>query len=247
LKPIYSIFITFATLFQSLFTSGIHAADNLRIMPITAGYAVPFAIETDSGLFLIDAGWPGNEKTIFAQLAKFSKKKLKLIIITHSHIDHFGSASALREMTGAKIAISEVDAAYMAQGQTPIDSTRSWGTSGKFFLPLGELILRPAKTPADMLLHDGDSLHCYGLPAVVYATPGHTDGSVSLILDNKTAFVSDLIVVHPARQAQCYFAMHWSEIPVSIRKIAALKPEFIYSGHSSKPIDLKTFTGLVDK
>jgi glyoxylase-like metal-dependent hydrolase (beta-lactamase superfamily II) len=210
-----------------------------------AGLSVVHAIETDSGIFLIDAGTPGQGKKILKRLKTFSPKPLSMIIITHAHFDHYGSALELRNMTGAKIAIHEVDAPDMAQGKTKIDLVRSWGIAGKFILPLVEVITKPAHTTADILLHDKDNLSSYGLPATVLHTPGHTIGSVSILLPDSTAFVSDLLIVNPSLNSQCYYANSWSEIAKSLALLQSIKPKLVFTGHSTKAVRLKNLLRLV--
>lgn len=216
-----------------------------RIQPVKAGMSYAFAVETEKGLFLIDAGSPGKEKSILQQLKRFSQKKLELIIITHAHFDHYGSAAALRKETGARIAISKTDAIDMEEGRTRLDSVRSWGRVGKFLLPLAEAVTRPKPTKPNILLQDKDSLSSYGLPAYIRYTPGHTKGSISVILSDTIAFVGDLIVSQPKTKVQCYFANNWEEIKESLRLMEKIDPSIIYSGHSEKSVDSKKIKSLL--
>jgi hydroxyacylglutathione hydrolase len=219
-------------------------ADSIRIRGIDAGMSKAFAIESQGRLFLIDAGSPGQGKKILNQLARFSSQPLELIVVTHAHFDHYGSAQALRVLTGAKIAIGRDDYSDMCQGQTKIDLTHGLGSIGKLLLPLVEKLLKPTPTKADIILNDGDSLAQFGLPAVVLRTPGHTRGSITIVLNQTVAFVSDLIVTQPKVSSQCFYANDWGMIAGSLKRVQAIHPNQVYAGHSIKPISRAVFMKL---
>jgi glyoxylase-like metal-dependent hydrolase (beta-lactamase superfamily II) len=97
---------------------------------------------------------------------------LNTIIITHYHVDHTGSTAELKKITGAKVAIHEADADYLAgKKSTP----RIRGVRGVIMSVL-MLFWQAKPVIPDILLHDGDTicgLHCIH-------TPGHTPGSICL-------------------------------------------------------------------
>lgn len=220
-------------------------AGRFRVRSIQAGLSVVHAVESGAGLVLIDAGYPGQGRKIARELRKFSSNSLRLIIVTHAHFDHYGSASQLRDLTGAAIAVHEADAADMAAGRTRVDLVRGWGVPGKLVLPVVGTVAKPVPVVADLVLHEGDSLNAYGLAAVVLHTPGHTVGSITVMLGDGTAFVGDLVVAHPWLSAQCYYASDWSAIAASLARVQALRPTRVYSGHSTHPARLEQLLKLV--
>ncbi|MBN1983496.1 MAG: MBL fold metallo-hydrolase [Chitinivibrionales bacterium] len=213
----------------------------IRIWGINTWLSAVFAVETESAFFLIDTSLPGSENAILAYLKKINDKPIRTIILTHSHFDHFGSAQALRQRTGAAIAVFEADARALTEGKTEIPLTHGWGTVGKVFLPLAERIMKVKPVKADIILKNNDELNRYGLPARVIHTPGHTIGSLTVLLEQDIAFVGDLVVAHPWPQAQCYFANDWRQLADSLKKMQQLKPSVVYTGHSCKPIDSTRF------
>jgi hydroxyacylglutathione hydrolase len=219
----------------------------LRVCVIPAGMSFAFAVESDSGLFLIDAGSPGHGKAIVKRLTRFSAKPLRLIIVTHAHFDHYGSADELRTLTGAPIAIHKDDAEDMAAGRTRLDLVRGWGVIGKALLPLAERMTNPRPTRADILLSDGDSLNRYGLPGIAVHTPGHTPGSITVLLRDSTALVSDLLVSSPWLGLQCYYATNWSQLAPSFTRVMAMGVRRAFTGHSSRLFDRKSLEAIVPK
>jgi glyoxylase-like metal-dependent hydrolase (beta-lactamase superfamily II) len=217
------------------FSTQIFADDNtdgFRIEGFPAGMGIAFAVESPNGLFVIDAGSPGHGKSILKHLKKFSQKPLRLIILTHGHFDHYGSAEELHELTGTPIAIHISDAKDMEEGKTRLPFAHGWGRLGRLLLPMAEFVTNPEPTHPQILLHDGDSLTTYGLPAVVVSTPGHTQGSISVLLSDGTAFTGDLLVTSPRLQCQCYYADSWSDLNGSLSRMQNLKPTQVFSGHS---------------
>lgn len=215
-----------------------------RVYSIPMGLVQAYLIETDVGIGLVDAGMPGFERRVLRQMESLGRPDLRLIFITHAHLDHYGSAGALRKLTGAPVAIHRADAESMAQGQTPLGSVRGRGRLVKALIPLLQRALRPEPTEADLLLTDGDSLLDFGLDARVLHTPGHTPGSSCLIVEERHAFVGDLLSATGQLHAQQFFAHDWSQIPESLARLQAQNPEWVYPGHGRGPIGGKMLQSL---
>ncbi len=213
------------------------------------GMARAYLIESDAGLILVDAGSPGHERSVLRRMQALRRDDLRLIFITHAHLDHYGSAAALRRLTGAPIAIHRADAGAMARGETPLGSVRGRGRLLKALLPLLEPALRLEPTRPDFLLDDGDHLRTCGLDtldATVLHTPGHTPGSSCLIVEGQVAFVGDLLSTTGRPSAQRFFADNWALIPESLARLQALRPERVYTGHGRRPLSGETLLHMED-
>jgi glyoxylase-like metal-dependent hydrolase (beta-lactamase superfamily II) len=124
----------------------------------------------------------------------------------------------------------------MARGETPIGAARGRGRWVRRLLPWLERILRPEPTPPDVLLEDGAALEPFGLAATVLHTPGHTPGSCCLVVAEAEAgalaFVGDLLSATGRPHVQRYFAHDWALIPDSLARLQAIRPAWVYPGHS---------------
>ena len=211
---------------------------------IQAGMGCAHLIEGDAGLVLVDAGSPGNEKKILRQLRAVGRDDLRLILITHAHFDHDGSAAALRRLTGAPIAIHRDDAGALARGETRLGAARGRGIAGQVALRFLGNCLRPEPASADILPEEGDHLGRYGLDAVVLHTPGHTPGSCCLLVERQIVFVGDLLSNNGRPSIQRYYAQDWSLIGDSVDRVQAARPEWVYTGHGRRPMSGETLQRL---
>lgn len=147
------------------------------------------------GCILVDAGLPGSEHKIHRALKQqgMDWHDIRLIVITHAHVDHAGSAERLRALTEAPIVAHAGDLDYYQQ-KKPMRFCAT-GRFGRRFLRMG-LILQPytAFTP-DLLLQPSKTLDLspYGLDGWLRHTPGHTAGSLSVQLTSGDAMVGDLL------------------------------------------------------
>lgn len=208
----------------------------LKVHSLQLGLGCAYLLEFPDGMILIDCGSVGQEQQVMKFLKKLGRSDLRMICITHAHLDHYGSAAALRRLTGAPVAIHHDDAEAMARGQTNIGQARSFGQVIRWILPLAELALRPEPVEADLLLDDGDDLGIAGLSAQVVHTPGHTPGSICLWVEGSLAFVGDLILTRGSPHIQQLYAQDWSLIPSSVARLQTLHPRWIYPGHGHVPL-----------
>lgn len=167
----------------------------IRIPIFPLGMVNAHLLRSDEGCILVDAGLPGSEKKIERALrsAGLSFKDIKLIVITHAHVDHAGSAASIRELSGAPIAAHVGDAKHYG-GEAPMTFCPT-GWFGRVFLKTGVVMEPYRRFAPDILLSGTDSvdLEKYGFPGRVRPTPGHTAGSISVELTTREALVGDLI------------------------------------------------------
>jgi glyoxylase-like metal-dependent hydrolase (beta-lactamase superfamily II) len=167
----------------------------IRIPILPLGMINSHLILGPTGGILVDAGLPGSESKIEKALAAHgcSFRDIKLIVITHAHVDHAGNAARLRDLSGAPIVAHADDIHYFRRDEPMVFCPTGW--AGRLLLKTGFIASPYRSFEPDILLAAGAALDLqrYGVHGAVIHTPGHTAGSISLQLDAKAALVGDLI------------------------------------------------------
>jgi hydroxyacylglutathione hydrolase len=172
---------------------GTHEIIRVSVAPL--GMVNCHVVVGAKGSVLVDTGLPGSCHKVERALQRrgLELSDVRLIVVTHAHIDHAGSAAHLRALTGAPIVAHAGDLDFYQQKRPMTFCATGW--FGHAFLRTG-LIRRPYVpfTP-DLLLQDGDELALdrFGIDGAVRPTPGHTCGSVSVQLGGGDAMVGDLV------------------------------------------------------
>lgn len=180
------------------------------------------------GLTLIDTGMPKNSEKIVTYIQDVLNRKpteIKTIILTHCHIDHVGGARDLKKLSGAKLAIHEADADFLAGRKTqPVPR----GVMGIIFKVLIPLFFGSRPVDPDIKLNDGDIIA--GLTSI--HTPGHTPGSMCLFDPaSKILFAGDLLRFNGSKIQIGPSSLDISQVQQSINKIAAIDFDIMLPGH----------------
>lgn len=192
------------------------------------------------GCVLVDAGAPGHAGVLKGALdrLRIRPERVGLVVITHGHWDHMGSARAIKGLTGARIAMHRHDARWLEGGEKRLPpGITSWGRwlmrFHRVFLPL----IRIPGVEVDILLDDeGMDLAPYGVPGRVVHTPGHTPGSVSVLLDSGEAFVGDLLMNRMPLRRTPGLGILGEDADLmkdSLLKLAALGAKVLYPAHGN--------------
>lgn len=118
--------------------------------------------ESGSEGMIID---PGEEAEVILKRAKELGLDIKIIVLTHGHLDHIAALKRVKEVTGAEVAIHADDATTLNDDSLSL------------FLGL------PRQTPPspDRLLKGWEGIEIGGLSFTVLHTPGHTPGGICLL------------------------------------------------------------------
>jgi glyoxylase-like metal-dependent hydrolase (beta-lactamase superfamily II) len=199
------------------------------------GISNVFLVKGERAL-LVDSGRASDFDKLLAVMrgTGVRPEELSLILHTHAHWDHCGGALRLREMTGVRVAVHRADAEMMRGGHNGV--LRPTGPMGVLLKPF--LDRRYTGFEADILLDDEMDLRPYGIEARVIATPGHTAGSVSVLMADGEAIIGDLLmggyaggVLLPHRPTLHYYAEDLAALRASVRKVLTHAPHTIRVGH----------------
>lgn len=217
-----------------------------------------YLIEGERENLLIDTGLdtPESYAVLTGELKKygFDIKDINHIVITHVHPDHFGLAGKLKQLTGAKIAFSDIEAATLDSYYS--DANLIMKKMGDFLrtngLPEGmitdlsntEMPFREFVTPVlpDVKLKDGKKITIEPFEFKVILTPGHSAGHVCLYEHNrKLLFSGDHILLeitpHIGFSSQASFDPLGDYLK-SLKSMLKLEVRLAFPGHGP------TFSGM---
>ncbi len=187
---------------------------------------------------LVDSGTIGDMDDLSAALAErgVAASSVSLVVLTHGHADHAGLAADLQKLARATIMLGAGDLPLAAAGHD--DDLRPTGFLGALLKPfitsvypelVPDVVVGP-NAPVD--------LRPWGLDGKVVEMPGHTPGSVVVLLADHSAFVGDMIaggdlggLISPHSPREHLYQADPAENRRNIRKLLDLGVETFYLGH----------------
>jgi glyoxylase-like metal-dependent hydrolase (beta-lactamase superfamily II) len=210
---------------------------SLSIHPIKLGVARCYVIRAE-GTILIDGGAPKKAKNFMKGIETLSIKPedIQLIVITHGHWDHIGSAKEIKGITGAKIALHRNEKDWLEKSLKPLPpAVTLWGNIFAKIMAIFVPLIHVPAADVDVVLGDEElSLADYGIPGRIIPTPGHSMGSVSVLLETGDAFVGDLAMnAFPLRLSPGLpiFAEDLQEVKKSWHLLLAKGAKTVYPAH----------------
>ncbi len=150
---------------------------------LNAGYRSTnfWVLSSSRARLLVDLGWPGQLGVLLAALRRLDVPIAEIThgFATHYHIDHAGCAEELKAY-GLTLVVTpeQVDA---------IPAMARWTKPADRYVPI---TMRQTRVVA--IAESRTFLASLGLDGGFVHTPGHSDDSVSLVLDSGEAFTGDL-------------------------------------------------------
>jgi len=165
---------------------------------------------------LIDPGHSRHVERLFHQMEEdgISSEKVDVILITHSHPDHFEGLEAFLDKP-VKITMSREEERYLLE-------------SGKL---LFEMMKQPLpKYRIDFYLREGE-LHLGKEIFNIYSTPGHSPGSLSIYWpERKVLFTGDVIFYGGIGRTD-FLEGNSKLLMESIERLSRLDTEILLPGH----------------
>jgi metallo-beta-lactamase class B len=131
-----------------------------------------YLITTPEGSILVNSSLEGSVPLIRASIEKlgFKFSDVKILLISHAHLDHCAGSFQIKELTGAKYMVMDADVPEIENG----------GKGNFRYGDMPNMLYKPVKV--DRVLHDGDEVKLGGVVMVAHLTPGHTKGCTTWTL-----------------------------------------------------------------
>lgn len=192
-----------------------------------------YLLQGEGGIVLLDPGPPsGVQAVIRGETAvKAQPGDIRLILVSHGHLDHYGAAAEIKAWCGAPVAAyaGEPEFSQDRRNALPPVQTLRGGLVRWFYLLLSPLA-RLAPLEADLLLDDGADLAPYGVDAQTVFLSGHSPGSLGILTAERDLFVGDPFVNYAVPSQPIYLSDRkaWQR---SYEQVQALAPRTVYVGH----------------
>jgi len=167
-----------------------------HIIRILSGRSNAFIISNGKGCIMVDSSRSNQWRKLRKRLSQLQIDHIDHLILTHSHFDHAENARKIKEMFQSDILIHESEADCLRNGDSPLP--RGTIAFTRLILKMFANFLQPRfkyqGVAGDIEVDSRFELRPWGYNAYIIHTPGHTRGSISLIVDDEIALVGDAMV-----------------------------------------------------
>ena len=200
---------------------------------IKYGTTNTYLIKGTKGSILFDTGWAGTLRDFCRAMGEAGEKvqDITYLLISHYHPDHMGIAQEIADM-GATILAVDIQTDYLHSSDQILQKDKR-----AEFKPIRDENVRVIR-----LEESRQVLKELGIDGCIYSTPGHSDDSISLLLDTGELFVGDL---NPLYELELHKG---SQIEKTWSFLLDKHPKKVYYGHAPA-VDLRTppLSGLLNR
>lgn len=187
------------------------------VKEIIYGTTNTYLIKGDKGSILFDTGWAGTLQAFCHAMGAAGERvqDITYILISHYHPDHMGIAQDIANM-GPAILAADIQKDYIHSSDKILARDKR-----EAFTPIDDekVIFVTADESREFLSR-------IGISGMIYETPGHSDDSISLMLDSGELFVGDL---NPLYELELHKG---TKIEESWNILLSLHPRKIFYGHA---------------
>lgn len=145
-----------------------------------------YYIKGKNGSILVDTDWAGTLQAFYKKIKELNIKNIDYLLITHYHPDHMGIAQDIIEM-GTKLLLVDIQKEYLHSSDIIFQKDKN-------------IQFKPINTEPVIISceQSRNFLKDLGIDGEIIYTPGHSEDSISIILDDAIALVGDLYDLNSA-------------------------------------------------
>ncbi len=170
-----------------------------KIDRVLCGRSNVFMLSNTTHRVLVDTSPNYRKKRLYRELGKLNVKKIDALILTHTHYDHVGNAQSLKETYNPDVIVHRSEESFIKNGTNNGEGMIPKGTNAITRLIgvklVAAVLARVTFDPCmpDVLTEDRYELDQYRFNAYLLHTPGHSIGSMSVIVDDEIAICGDTV------------------------------------------------------
>jgi len=218
----------------------------MKVVTMPLSYTNCYLIQTAQGWILVDAGPQSVAGSFSRRLHKLGidPKDIQLIVITHAHFDHVGSLTQIKKLCRCPVLAHPLEARLIESGEVVIPpGTNTLGTMISWMGRHSKCMLGFSETEVEITADQEFDLTGYGVAGKIIPTPGHTPGSLSVLLEDGQAVVGDLAMNIWRRSNFPIFAEHPGEIAASWDMLIKQGATVFYPAHGRR-INVNDLSGI---
>ena len=164
-----------------------------KIIQVLSGRSNVYLLTNGKTNILIDTSPKYKWNKLENNLNKLNINHIEYLILTHTHFDHAANAFTIRDKYHVEVIVHKNEAQYLTSGENTIPKGTNFLTKKLVNLFAENYLKRVNYQPCqyDILVGDSFDLNEFGFNAYIMHTPGHSEGSMSVILEDEIAIVGD--------------------------------------------------------
>lgn len=152
-----------------------------------------FLLKSNQTTTLIDTSMSLNWHRLQRRIKRLGVTKIDYLFLTHTHFDHAGNAAKIKEKYGAQVIVHHLEAENVATGKNrlPVGTLVYSKMMIKIFETFFTKNFGYQPCQPDLIWNNQPIFENHEIDWQIISTPGHSVGSISLIVDQEIAFVGD--------------------------------------------------------
>jgi len=212
-------------------------SNGIKVFQVLKGRSNAYLIASKQGNILVDTGKTNHYTQLIKNinLAIGSSSLISHLILTHTHFDHCQNAKAIQAKYNCLIVVGNPESKYTKVGFTPLPNGTNSVTRhlSKIGNKIGKSKFGYPEFETNLIIDSPTKLTEHKLPLKIIPTPGHSSGSISIVIDDEIAIVGDTLFGVFKNKIFPPYADNKITLKQSMNKLLLFNCKLFLPGHGS--------------